>query len=204
MPSRIRRSTQTLSLVATAAALALALCAQAAVTGHDSFTSWSAEAEPFTTITFGEIPLFSTVTDQYASLGVLFTNIAPNKTDGFDTIVFPEDGYGLKGYPMIELTLLSPALGVAAHFPGFLRFQLYSGESLVYSSPLVGGSGYGKFKGYTSDTPFDRVRLLGIPNDPMDIIAVDNLYISFAPVPAPGAAVPLLAVALFRGRRRRR
>jgi MYXO-CTERM domain-containing protein len=192
------------SLLATAAALALALSAQAAVTVHDSFASWSAEAEPFTTITFGEIPLFSTVTDQYASLGVLFTDIAPNKTDGFDTIVFPEDGYGLKGYPIIELTLLSPATGIAAHFPGGIRFRLFSGDVMIFESPYLGGSGYGFFGGVVSDLSFDRVQIVDqISSTPDPAMAVDNLYISFAPVPAPGAAVALLGVALLGGRRRR-
>jgi len=174
------------------------------VTVYDSFTSWSSESEAVTTITFGELPIFSHVTTQYADLGVLFTSVPPNKTSGFDTVVFPEDGYGLKGYPMIELSLLSPALGIAAHFPGFIRFQLFQGDTLLYASPLVGASGYGHFKGYVSDIPFDRVKLLGIPSDPNDIIAVDNLYFSFAPVPAPAAMLVLLGLMTSGGGRRRR
>lgn len=198
------RDTRTALFLSTTAALTLAMTSPGAVTVHDSFPQWSADAGTFTTITFGEIPVFSNVTDQYASLGVLFTDSGPNKTLGFDPVVFPQDGYGLNGGAMIELTLLSPALGIAAHFPGFLRFRLYWGESLIYASPLVGASGYANFRGYISDSLFDRVELLGIPNDPMDIIGLDNLYISFVPVPAPGAALGLLALAACGGRRRRR
>lgn len=190
-------------LLASTVALGLHLSAPGAVTVYDSFTPWSEDVGTFTTIDFTELPVFTDVTDQYADLGVLFTDSDSNKIWGPSTKIFPQDGYGLNAGLMIELTLLTPALGIAAHFPGGLRFRLFSGDTMIFESPYLGGSGYNFSGGVISELPFDRVQIVDQLSSIPDTFAVDNLYISFAPVPAPGAALGLLGVAAWGGRRRR-
>ena len=188
-----------------AAMASTALCTAGAlgatVTTFGTYGAWSAAAGDVTTIAFDEVPLGTLVTDEYEPLGVLFTDTNGNWTTGVSNFLFPQDGYGLDGEETIELTLLTPAVGVAAHFPGFARFRLFLGETLLYQSPLFGASGVGHFGGVMSTAAFDRVEVFGL--DIPDQVALDNLYLSFAPVPAPGAAL-VLALGLAVPARRRR
>lgn len=189
-------------------ALSLVICtltaaAHAGVTEYTSFASWQAASPTYSTITFGEVPVGTLVTDQYASLGVLFTDFDPNVAVGPSASLFPQDTFGLVGETLIELTLDQPGYGVAAHFPGGTRYRLYSGSTLLYQSSYFGGSGTGFFSGLISTVAFDRVQ---IEDEIMtnDKVALDNLYFSFAPVPGPGGAAVLLFLGCAGGRRRRR
>lgn len=174
---------------------------------HGGFTwfnndaaGWQSAASAYTTCSFTEFPHNTYITDQYASLGVLFTNPGPNVVHAGDFQGFPLDGFGIDGNGGIELTFSEPAFAVSAHGPDLWMLKAYLGQSLVYASPwhlpTAGG-----FAGFVSTTPFDRVQFVGINGGSIDDIYVDNIY--FSTVPSPPAIAALTIGALARGRRRR-
>lgn len=172
----------------------------AVVTEFTTYESWVTQAGTVTPVLFTELPPDTLVTDQYQSIGAMFTDADGNWTLGVGSPLFPQDGTGLDGEYLITVELLTPAVGVAAHFPGGVRYRLYSGESLVYQSSYFGGGGIGNFGGVISATAFDRIEIIDLPNNQ---VFLDNLYLSFAPVPAPSGLALLALGTSARCRRRR-
>jgi hypothetical protein len=166
------------------------------------FAAWQEAAGSVSTLSFTEFAQNTYITDQYADLGVLFTNPGPNVVHT-QAPYFPIDGSGIDGNDGIELTFSEPIHAVAAHGPGIWRYKAYLGDTLVYTSPFH-LSMAGSFAGLVSSTPFDRVQLVGVPaippDDPDDVY-IDNIY--FSTIPGPPTAVALLLGAPGVRRRRR-
>jgi len=176
-----------------------------ASSAHASFTvvkgidNWNAAVPSSTTLdfVFAEAQVLNT---QYLSLGVLF----PEGEEVAVPLAGPtQDGWGsvgqIGGDADIHLQFLEPQHAIGAWFPGKLFAKLYWQGTLIYSSqsldtfPLTYA-----FGGIVSTEPFDEVVFW----DSDGFIFVDDIKFS-STVPAPGAAVILLAGAL-RSRSRRR
>ncbi len=186
----------TIRLIAT---LGLCVCCEATagvVEFHDK-GDWINAVGPFTTIGFDGYPPGTFITDQWADLGVVFAD--GNDTTGpFDPITFPEDGWGLDGNGNIVLEFAEPMAWIASDFPGNLRFELYSGGQLFFTSGLLGVGGIGNFGGLASDQLFDMAVLMDFP---VSFEAeIDDLHFG-RPIPGPGA-IGFLVVALLPSRRR--
>jgi hypothetical protein len=119
--------------------------------------------------------------------------------------LFPQDGSGLQGatnsipfnFPAISVEFLASQYAVAVHYPGWVQFELYSENQLVYTSGVF-GSGFIHFAGIVSDVPIDQIRI----SEPVfGVTFIDNLYFA---VPAPGGLAVLALAALAPRRRRRR
>lgn len=183
------------TLIAIALAIATTRSVSAEVAAFDDFGLWQAAAGEFTTITFTEFTP-DLVTDQYAELGVLFT-------DGNDLNIpsptgFPLDGWGLDGGPDDKITLefSQSQYSLAMHYPGGVVVQLYL-DDVSLGEPLDSPtSGFNNFFGIVSEVGFNRAVIY----DPDILVAIDNLYFG-PPIPAP-AGLALLALAGIRLRRR--
>ncbi len=144
---------------------------------------------------------FIVVTDQYADLGVLFTD----GNDFVSSCFSCRDETALDGAATpilidINLAFDRPRTAVAMDFPGSASFELFREGELIYtSSGHLAPPGETVFLGLLSDQPFDAVRIF----DPGESGAfIDNLFFGDV-IPAPGA-MALFGVAAFAGRRRRR
>ena len=123
----------------TIAAMLLPACqivgpARADVTEFTDKDEWIAAAGPFTTIDFTGFPPATFITEQYADLGIHFT-------DGDDVIHFTEtyknDGVGLFGNGDIALLFDSPQAWIAADFPGDIQIDLFAGDRLLHSIQFI-------------------------------------------------------------------
>ncbi|MCH8153145.1 MAG: hypothetical protein IH830_12340 [Planctomycetes bacterium] len=156
---------------------------------------WFSLVGPVITLDFTGFAPGTFITDQYADLGVLFT-------DGNDSIfpsepAFPNDGWGLDGNGNISVAFDSPQAWIGLDFPGFLSIELYSEGRLFFTSNLSGGAGVGNFLGLISSQLFDAAVVVeGAPGFEAEI---DDLHFG---VPAPGA-LWLLGLSALRPRRRR-
>jgi len=170
--------------------------ASATVTVFENKAAWEAAAGPHAAITFTELPENTWITEQYAPMGVHFTDGSDqilHNTNGFG------DGYGLNGaFDETTLEFDSAMNTISADFPGLLNYKLYWQGQLFYTGTIFGGSGSGHFAGLISTQPFDEVFLY----DPGGGLFVDNLYFG-APVPGPAALGLLAAAAVTKSRRRR-
>lgn len=157
---------------------AAAVMAQAVVVEFTDKNEWLASVGPVTTIGFTEFPDNTFITDQYESLGVLFS-------DGVHQIAccggFPEDGSGLYGFPAIHLVFESPQAYLAADFPGVLQIELFSGGELVYQSGVFGSSGHEVFAGLISSSLFDAANLKRPPD--LFNTTIDDLHFGVAGLP---------------------
>ncbi len=154
---------------------------------------WETAVGSFLTVDFTGFPDGIFITDQYADLGILFT-------DGNDSIfpnenAFPNDGVGLDGNGDISVSFDTPQAWIGVDFPGLLTIELYSEGRLFFTSNLWGG-GAGNFLGLVSSELFDAAVLI----DPLGEAEIDDLHFG---VPTPGA-LWLLGVAALLPRRRRR
>ena len=179
------------------ALFAFAHQASATVTTFTNAANWQAAAGPYSTITFTELPAGTWITEQYAPLGVHFT-------DGSDQVYatnsFITDGVGLSGaFDETTLVFDAPMTTIAMDFPGLVAIKLYSSGNLIYNSPAFGGSGVGHFIGLTSTQSFDKAFLY----DPSTDLFVDNLYFG-PPVPGPTGLAVLALGGLLPLRCRRR
>lgn len=163
--------------------------ASAGFTYFTQFTAWQQAAGPMTTIDFVQ-PVTSTITDDYSSLGVLFTE--GNDVAGPMLQTPTGDGWGLYGGSgnTITIQFTQPVFALAFHKPGSFQYNVYAGDTL-----LVTDSAVAPFRGITSTIAFDRIVCY-------DGSTIDNLYFG-PPIPAPGAAA-LLGVSILRSRGRRR
>ncbi len=181
-------------------AAALLVCSEGtgALGGVWEFTDsleWQAAVGPFTTIDFTGLPNGTFVTDQYAELGILFT-------DGNDFIHMSgshvNDGWGLGGNEAIHLSFDTPQAWIAVDFPGGLKIELFKDGALIYTSGNFGLGGTGNFGGLLSSQPFDGVVLTDwIVGD----VFIDDLHFG---VPAPPTLALLALASLFSRCSRRR
>ena len=193
------RKASTTVLVALVSHVTVAASHAGIVTEHIEFDEWSALAGDVTAVTFTEYPAFTVITDQYADLGVIFT-------DGNDFVgvhgTSVIDSHWLSGSDSDSITVQfdAPRRAVGAHFPGVLFFELYNGDQLLYVSTQFPDIFSHTFAGLVSAIPFDRVVLaswLLVPT-----ATIDNLYFG-PPVPAPGILTVMAAGFLLRNKRRR-
>ena len=195
---QVRRETPMRATLAVMMTLLGAQVTYGAVVEYTDKLTWHNSAGGFDTITFTELPANTWITNQYAHLGVTFT-------DGSNQVAympgaFVNDDYGLTG-ALDETTLefSQPMYAIAADFPGLLTFQLYFQNQLIYQSTDFGGGGAGWFAGLVSDRPFDRVRMY----DPTSDFFIDDLHFGPA-IPAPGVLALAAIAGAFSSRRTRR
>ena len=175
---------------------ASALPAHAGVIEFTDRAEWEAAVGQFSTIDFTGFPKGTTITDQYADLGVFFA-------DGNDFIrmgefLFPNDGWGLGGgfFDDIELSFDTPQFWIAVNYPGNIQLGLLREGVLIYTSTVFSDI-LGNFAGLLSTQPFDAA-LISDPSD--DAVFIDDLHFG---VPAPGGLCLLALAAICHGRRRR-
>jgi len=167
-----------------------------AVVEYTNKVAWQNAAGSYSTITFTELPANTWITNQYAHLGVTFT-------DGSDQVAympgaFLNDDFGLNGaFDESTLSFSQPMYTIAIEFPGAAQLELYYLGQLIYISSKFGGSGAGWFAGLISDQPFDEVLMY----DPSSGFFVDDLHFGPA-IPAPGVIAVLLTAGLVRPWRR--
>jgi hypothetical protein len=177
----------------------VAFAAQPALAGVTKYTiqfdPWAEAAGSYSTITFAEFGS-TAITNQYAPLGVNFTG--PDLNFSYQSDNFPQDGWGLDGNSIIELTFDKPINAIAFHFPASLVVNLWSGGQIFHTSDFAGSINQ-KFGGLYSDQAFDRVWFRGGFSQTSQAY-LDNLY--FSTIPTPGALGLLGLWGLRRARRR--
>ncbi len=137
------QSTKVIGLVATALATSAVVSpARGGVVEFTDKDAWIAAVGRFTTVDFVGFPPGTFITDQYAGLGIHFTD-GNDSIPPFDPITFPNNGWGLDGNGDINVSFDSDQAWLAVEFPGFLRFQLFSEGQLIYDSGLFGQVGFG-------------------------------------------------------------
>lgn len=178
----------------------LANACSAQVTAITDPIQWQDAVGSYTTIEFTEYPEFTPITDQYAHLGITFT-------DGNDLIrisSFPTDDYGLvssDGFGnlgTIHISFAEPTFWLGFDFLGGLQLELYSDGQLIFTSNQY-LAGFTPFVGFVSTDSFDAA-IVRDYNDPA--MAIDDIHFG-PPIPAPGALSLLgVAVVFAIGRRR--
>ena len=169
------------------------------VTEYTNKANWqTAVNNNYSTVDFVGYPQGMFVTNQYQSLGILFT-------DGNDSIdlsqtLFLDDGAGLEGNNIFHVSFTTPINWIAADYPGKLKIKLYNQGNLIYTSSDFGFGGVGFFAGLVTTAPFDAA----VINDPeRDDVLIDNLFFG-PPIPSPGPLALLGIAALLPNWRRRR
>jgi MYXO-CTERM domain-containing protein len=173
-----------------------ATSARGEVREYTDYDEWRSAVGHFTTIQFTEYPPGTIVTDQYADLGILFTdgNDVVDEWSGYN------DGFGLWGPAFDDVTVEfdSPRTAIAVHFPGLIQFDIYRADELIYRSSVFSDA-YDDVAGLITTEPFDAALIY----DPTgNGVAIDDLHFG-PPIPAPGA-LGLLGFAALAGRRRQR
>lgn len=125
------------------------LPALAQVTEYTSRPAWEAVVGTSQCADLLDLPNGTTVTNQYASIGMTFTQ---NNDIVYVSGVFVVDGAGVNCNGDMEIVFSSPRSALGCDFPGALQFSVYSGAALVHSSSNFGSSGTGFFAGITSTT----------------------------------------------------
>ena len=159
---------------------------------------WIAWVGEFGVVDFVGFPEGTLLFDQYADLGVLFT-------DGNDTVDVNQlflDGFGAFGgaFGDVGLTMVfdEPQSWIGLDYPGIIQFQLFRQGEFVYESSVFraprGGIG---FAGLISTEPFDAAVVF----DPSGDTSIDNVYFGGVPTPMTGTMFGLAA--FLRVRRRR-
>lgn len=173
--------------------------ARADATLYNNFDAWKSQVPSITTLDFQDMANGEWLGSQYLSLGVDFTDGGVKEQSG----AYNFDGHGIYGGCKLEMVFDEPIFALATHYPGSIRFVLYSGDDVVYFGPSQ-GSGPLNFRGVTSTIAFDRAWLMGVTLGPPDCdpIAVDNIYFQTVPGPA-SLAIWIVGGILGAGRRRR-
>lgn len=148
-----------------------------------------------TTVGFRGFPAGTSITNQYADLGVTFDG--QNVVRGEDFIAYPQDGWAMQGLLDIAFEFDTPRNAIAVDYPGSIRFSLFLNGDLVGIEDFQTG-GFGQFAGLVSNTPFDSVVIDRASGDPS---FVDDLHFAF--IPTPGGMIPLLLYLVRRHGRRR-
>jgi hypothetical protein len=181
--------------------LSIGMLAEADVVEYENAVAWHSAVGSFTTIGFDEVAQGTIITEQYADLGVHFT-------DGTDVAIgpgcetFPQDCWGLKGHIFalpdeIHLTFDTPQKWIGIHFPGGANIELYRNGEHIYSSTILGTFEIDNFGGLVSTIGFDEAVIWDSADG---VVFIDDLHFG---VPAP-SALPLLALAGVIGTRTRR
>jgi hypothetical protein len=181
--------------------------AHAEVQQFTNQTQWQSAAGSFTTITFGELPTPSYITNQYADLGVIFSTVQFNGQPGGTVYTyanpgFLNDGVGMSmspsGTTKLVLSFAAPIQSIGTDYPGGLEISVYNGTNLIHTF-LGPSSGLGNFMGLTTDAPFDRAVIW----DPQGGTYIDDLHFG-PPIPAPPVApVLVFGFCAFAKRRKR-
>lgn len=165
----------------------------------DNFAAWQGATGTYSTCDFIGFPVNTQITTQYSELGAIFTPYqGPNIVGPYSPEGFLEDGYGIDGNGDVEILFDAPMHSLAAHAPGSWRYQLFSGNTMIYQSVFVGGGGAGFFAGLVSTEAFTKIRF---DTFDFDDVYIDNAYFSTAPGPG---VVGLGVVGLALARRSRR
>ncbi len=189
------RTGKTIGLFATALLTSLSVGpAHGAVTEFIDKDAWIAAVGTFMIVDFAGFPPGTFITEQYAGLGIHFTD-GNDSIPPFGQFLFPNDGWGLDGNGNINVSFDSPQLWIAVDYPGFMQFELFWQDQLVYTSSLFLPGGIGNFAGLLSNDLFDAARII----DPGGQAAIDDLHFG---VPSPGV-IALLALGGLHHRRRR-
>ncbi len=158
----------------------LVLCAQPAIGDVREFDDpnrdqWFANVTNIKTADFTGFAPGTFITDQYADLGVIFT-------DGNDAIheseSFVNDGWGLDGNDAIHLSFDEPQRFIAADYPGLVVIELFRDGRLIYTADDFPLGGAGHFAGLISPLPFDTV----IVTDPFGEVEIDDLHFGTTPL----------------------
>jgi hypothetical protein len=83
-------------------------------------------------------------------------------TDGDDmvranAILFPNDGRGVDCSGALTVKFALPRHAFGVDYPEAVRFEVFLGAALLYTSSNFGGSGTGLFAGFTTVEGFDKV-----------------------------------------------
>ena len=143
----------TLVLAATVA-WAVAPSLHAEVTEYEDKSAREASVGDYTTIDFTGFEWGTIITDQYADLGVFFT-------DGDDKIVHgdPIDDRALDGKDSVNMRFDQPQMWFAVDYPGAMQMSFYRGNEWVYTSSQFGGTGGPYFAAVVITEAFDQVVL---------------------------------------------
>jgi hypothetical protein len=178
-----------------ASAILPATVAGGGIVEFDDKGEWIAAVGGFVTVDFTGFEAGAVITDQYADLGVTFTD---GNDRYFTTPSFVNDNWGVDGNGDIVLAFDTPQAYIGTDFPGFLRIELFRDGQSIYLSSLFFGDPTGNFAGLLSDEPFDMAVLMDDPSS--DEAHIDDLHFG---VPAPGA-IWLIGLAALRSAGRRR
>lgn len=180
-------------------ALAGALASGAAYADVQAFTdkqAWIDAVGDFNTIDFTGFEEGTIITDQYADLGVFFTD--GDDEIGFSADRYPNDNWGLNGnFGGITLAFDSPQSWFGADYAFGLGIWFFRDDELVLVASFDGKGG-GNFGGIISDEPFDGLFLTGHPAGCCPFI--DDLYFG---VPGPGGVAVFIVAGVGRRRRTR-
>ena len=174
-----------------------------------------------TSINFAGLPVGSTVTDQFASSGAIFTQSGVIQ-DNFGAGPYMECPAAFGTHPPqpnegLRVSFASPmralSLGLLCIPGGSARVELRRAGQIVWWGNVDlmdggwdGASWHFGFAGLVSDQDFDAIWVAARPEVNWPGAGPTTLYaqsLSFSPVPAPGAFPLLLATALTATRRRR-
>lgn len=168
--------------------------ASAGVTAITNKQQWQAASGQY-------LPAFTVVTDQYAPLGIQFT-------DGNDFIRVSgsySDNHGLASVDApgdvgrVHMSFCEPIYAIGFEFLDVLVIDLLSDEELLFTSNWY-VSGFTPFVGLISTVPFDAVIARDINQN---VMTIDNILFG-PPVPAPGGLLTLgVGAIILAGRRRR-
>lgn len=189
---------QLMAIVLASATSARAV-ARAEITTVFEFDDWQPMVGEFSTIDFTGFEDGTPITDEYADMGVTFTDPAYPAFIGASN-GFENDGWGLHGPSNLRLFFHQPQSWIAVHHSGNAMFEFYLRGELQGVSDIAPVGGFGSFLGAVSTVPFDEV-IITKPTWMGYSIGVDDLH--WGEVPAPGA-LSLLLVASVVGTRRRR
>ena len=176
----MKRNVCLATLCAVVLGLSAAGTATPGVLEFEDKDEWLDAIGRFVTADFTGFEPGTVITDQYADLGVLFT-------DGFYTVVccskntYPEDGAGLDGNGDITVLFDTPMAYIGVDFPGFLRIELFRDGKLIYTSSVFFGDPVGNFAGLLSTKLFDMAVLMDVPS--ADEAEIDDLH--FGPPDCP-------------------
>ena len=157
---------------------------------------WIDAVGDFNTIDFTGFEEGTIITDQYADLGVFFTD--GDDEIGFSADRYPNDNWGLNGnFGRITLAFDSPQFWFGADYAFGLGIWFFEDDELVLVASFDGQGG-GNFGGIISDEPFDGLLLTGDPLICCPLI--DDLYFG---VPGTGGLAVFIVAGVCARRRMR-
>ncbi len=141
---------------------------------------WLAVIGPLVTVDFVGFADGTLITDQYADLGVVFTD-SDDRVACCDDITWPNDGAGMDGNGDITVVFDTPMAYIGVDYPGGMHFELYREGVLIYESSEFVPGGVGNFAGLVSTELFDMAVLMDVP--PSSEAEIDDLH--FGPPDCP-------------------